>query len=273
MGIKEVVKSIKLMKVRGATATAIIGLKTLKDIAKKHGFGKEFNEAAKELESARPTAVVLHNSIKQIKKEKTVRSIDKTIYYLDNIDDVIAFKNYEIVKNGWVILTHCHSTAVVSLLTYARKKKIKFRVIVTETRPRYQGKITAKELEHAGINVTYITDSAAGEFINKINAMIVGCDAIRKEGVVNKIGTYPLAVLAHEEKVPVYFVGGKIKLDARRKFEIEERPVEEVLVRGLPGVKMDVKNPAFDITPWKYVTAVVTEKGILKPEKVKRMLR
>lgn len=273
MGVREVVKSIKSMKTRGATKTAIVGLKTLRDVAEKRGFGKEFNQAAKKLESARPTAVVMHNVIKQVKGEKTLEAIDKMVYYLANIDDIIAFKNHKIVEKGSTILTHCHSAAVVSLLSYARKKKIKFKVVVTETRPRYQGKITAKELEHAGIDVTYIIDAAAGEFINKIDAMVVGCDSIRKEGIVNKIGTYPLAVLAHEKKVPVYFVGGTIKLDIRKKFKIEERPEGEVLVRGLPGVEMDVKNPAFDITPWKYVTAVLTEKGSLKPDKIRRMLK
>ena len=135
-----------------------------------------------------------------------------------------------------------------------------FRVIVTETRPRMQGKITAKELLDAGIEVTYIVDSAASSFLDETNAVIMGTDAIRKEGIYNKIGSYMIALAAKKKGVPVYILGDTLKIDKRRSIKIEERPGNEVVdKRTLRGV--DVKNPTFDMTPWNLIDAVITERG------------
>lgn len=270
--LEKTVKDIKSMKIRSAREIATVALRTIRKITKKKRFGKEFKRACKLLVKARPTAVVLHNVIKTIEKEKSIETMDKLLYYLENIGNLIGFLNYKIIKNNSTILTHCHSRDVVDFLKITKEKGRKFNVIATETRPLYQGLITAKELSAARIPVTYIIDSAAGFFVKDINAMIFGCDAIRKEGIVNKIGTYPLAVLAKDNKIPVYFVGGTIKLDRRKKIIIEERSSEEIISRKkLRGTK--ICNPAFDITPWKYISAVITEKGILKSVQVKRMLK
>ncbi len=271
MGLENIVEDIKSMRIRGARSIAIAGLNALKVVAKKDGFGKSFNSASKRMVGARPTAVTLYNAVEKIKKGKTVDTIDEMIYYFENIGNVIGTVNYKLIKKYPTLLTHCHSGSVVDLLKVAKTKKIKFRVIVTETRPMWQGKITARTLVDADIPVVYIVDAAAGFYIKDVNAMIFGCDAIRKEGVVNKIGTYMLAVLAKENKVPVYFIGGLMKIDKRKKFVIEERDQSEVTKTEREG--FDVRNPAFDVTPWKYVTGIVTEKGILSPAKVKRMLR
>jgi len=103
-----------------------------------------------------------------------------------------------------------------------------------------------------------------------VDLVVVGSDAVRKNGVVNKVGTSLLALAAKENKKPFYVVASTIKFDRRKKFVVEERPGSEVY-KKIKGIK--IRNPAFDITDWKFVSAVVMEKGILKPEKVKRMLR
>lgn len=272
MSIERTVKDIKTMRVRGANVIAIAGLEALKKVAKKEGFGRKFNKACSLLTKARPTAVPLYNAIEIVKKEKKIESIERMIFYLENIGEVIGFVNFKIIKNNSTILTHCHSRDVIDFLRVVKGKRKKFDIIVTETRPLYQGIKTAKELSELDIPVTYIIDSAAGFFSKDIDLILSGCDAIRKEGVVNKIGTYSLAILAKESKIPLYFVGGTIKFDRRKKFVIEERSPEEIIKKGKLK-KCKVRNPAFDITPWKFVKGIISERGILKPGQVLRMLR
>jgi len=274
--LEKTINDIKVLKIQGARSIAIAGLKAIKEVVEKDGFGREFDRACKLLESSRPTAVALHNALESIKKKKTLEEVDRLIYYFENVASLIAFQNYKLIKNNSTILTHCHSSVVIELLKKAWENKIKFRVITTETRPLLQGKITAEELSERGIPVVYTDDVAFGHFWQmhkrKINVVLFGIDSIRKEGIVNKIGSYMLAVFAKENKIPVYFVGELLKIDRRKEIEIEERNPEEIIKqKELPKVK--IENAAFDITPWKYVTGVVTERGILKPEKIKRFLK
>jgi ribose 1,5-bisphosphate isomerase len=270
--VEKTTEDIKNLKIQGARSIAIAGLKSIKAIVEEYGFKQEFNTACKLLVSSRPTAVALYNAIQEIKKEKSLEKINKLIYYFENVGSLIAWHGYKLIKNNSTILTHCHSSSVVEIFKKAFEKKKKFEVIVTETRPLYQGEKTAKELSEAGIPVIYIDDSAPGHFIKQIDMLLLGIDSIRKEGIVNKIGSYMLSVMAKENKVPVYFIGEIMKLDRRKDFVIEERNPEEVIDPGkLPNVK--IENPAFDVTPWKYVTAVITEKGILKPKQILRMFK
>lgn len=270
--LEKTVKDIKTMKTRGATPTAIVALKVLKEISKKKGFGREFNDACKRLENARPTAVVIHNAIEMVKKKKTVESITDLIGYLETVGRTIGVRNHKLIKNNSIVLTHCHSTEVVWLLRTARENGRKFKVMVTETRPVYQGITTAKELTENYIEVVYIIDDAFGLYKDEIDMMIVGCDSIRSGGITNKIGTYPMAVFAKENNIPVYFVGSLIKLDKREKFIIEERSSKEI-IEPEKIKKCKIRNPSFDKTPLKYVTGVVTEKGVLKPKQILRMLK
>jgi len=270
--VERAVKDIKTMKAQGARTSALVGLRALKEVVKENGFGRDFESACNALESSRPTAVALHNAIEKIKKEKTLDIINRMIYYFENVAQLIASKGSNLIKNNFTVLTHCHSSVAIEIMKAAYKKKKKFRVIVTETRPLYQGERTARELSDAGLHVVYIDDSAPGFFIKDVDMVLMGTDAIRKEGIVNKIGSYMISVLAKENKVPVYFAGELMKLDRRKKIIIEERNPEEIIdPRKLPGVK--VENPAFDTTPWKYVTDIITERGILKPKKVLGLLK
>jgi ribose 1,5-bisphosphate isomerase len=275
--VKSAVKKIKSVEVQGAKQIALFGLRFLRGYARRHGFGKDFMAAARELEKARPTAVVLHNCLEIVRKEKTLKSIDELIANLKNFDYLLAAQGLrEFKKKEYVIMSHCHSGEALGVIKMLKRHGRKIKVITTETDPLEQGVKTAKELAKAKIHVTLIVDSAVGHFMKDVDMVMVGTDALRKEGVVNKIGTSLYAIAAKEYKKPVYIVGNSLKIDKREKFQIEERPADEVyreLVKPgrLTGVK--IRNPAFDITPWKYVTKVVTEAGRYTPKEIKNIIR
>ncbi len=267
--LKKLVKEIKEVKIQGAKAIAIESLKFLKSYARKKGFGKDFERICFLLESIRPTAVVLHNCIGRILMERKEEAIARLLKELKEVNLKLAKIGMKIFEKKSVVLTHCHSSEALSLIKYAwRKGKIK-EVYATKTEPLNQGIKTSKELAKEDIPVTLILDSAVGFFINNIDMVIVGCDAIRKEGIINKIGTYQISVLAKIHKKPFYVVGSTFKFDRRKKLKIEERPSKEIWKR-IKGVK--IRNPAFDLTPWENITALITEIGILKKKDVLKYL-
>lgn len=274
--LEKAIRDIKDVRVQGAKEIAIYGLEFLKDYARKHGFDLKFEAAAYFLEEARPTAVVLHNCIEIVKKKKRISTINRLIKDLKNYSRKIAKYSDRIIKNNWVIMTHCHSGEALAFIKHSwLKHKEKISVIATGTEPLEQGVKTAKELAAARIPVTIINYNAVGFFMKNVGAVIVGADALRKEGVVNKIGTSLLALAAKKSRKPFYVVANSLKIDKRKKFKIEERPAKEIYkkittAKNLRGIK--VRNPAFDITPWKYVTAVVTEKGVHTHSKILRWI-
>ena len=184
-----------------------------------------------------------------------------------------------LINDGDVILTHCNAGELATVeygtalgvVRAAWKQGKKIRVIATETRPLLQGaRLTAYELKRAGIPVTLITDSMVGYAMHKrlVNKVVVGADRIVQDAVVNKIGTFTIAVLAHEHGVPFYVAAPKSTFDLTRASTdviIEERKSSEVTHYGAQQVAAqgtDVLNPAFDITPLKYVSAIIHESGI-----------
>lgn len=274
--LNEVVRNIKNVKVQGAKQIAIYSLKFLKKFCKKYGFGKKFELTCKELEKTRPTAVVLHNCLEILKKDGSLKTIDRLIRELNGSTEKIAKIGSKLIKNNCKIMTHCHSGEALAIIKQAWKEGRKFLVIATETDPLEQGVKTAKELAKLKIPVTLITDSAVGYFMPFVNLVLVGSDAIRKEGIVNKTGTSILALAAKENKKPFYVAADTLKFDKRKKLIIEERSPKEVyreLIKPgkLKGVK--IRNPAFDLTKWKFVSKVITENGILKPIQILRFLR
>ncbi|MBI5061044.1 MAG: hypothetical protein HZB67_01920 [Candidatus Aenigmarchaeota archaeon] len=262
-----IVSDIKELKIQGARQIALESLKHLKKFAARNGFGAKFDHECSRLLAARPTAVVLYNVLKELDKDKTAKKIDFLIKALLGAEKKIADNCKAIFKKNMTVMTHCHSHEVVAALLASRKKIS--RVYVTETRPFYQGVMTARDLV-GKIPTTLIVDSAAGFYMHDIDAVFVGCDALRKEGVVNKIGTMPLAMTAAEFGKPVYVIGSSWKLDKRASIKIEMRNPREV---GRPIKGVEIKNPAFDVTPFKYIYSIVTEKGILKTKEILRDLR
>ncbi|NWG38212.1 S-methyl-5-thioribose-1-phosphate isomerase [Nitrososphaera sp.] len=275
--LENVVEEIKSVRVQGAKEIAIYGLKFLRDFAKEQGFDSKFDQVAELLKEVRPTAVVLHNCIEIIKKERKISSMDRLIGYLTKSSEKIGRYSDKVLRNNTTIMTHCHSGEALAFVKhYGLDHKRKVSVIATETRPLEQGVKTAKELARAKIPVTLILDSAMGHFMKDADMVVVGADALRREGVINKIGTCLLAFAAKHHGKPFYVVANVLKLDKRKDFTIEERPAAEIYrkmtsARNLRGIK--IRNPAFDITPWQYVTAVVTDEGIMKPSQLMRRLK
>ena len=190
----------------------------------------------------------------------------------------------ELLPDPATVITHCNAGALATvaygtalgLIRAAAEMGKRLHVLVDETRPRLQGAhLTAWELMQEGIGCTLIADNAAGHFLlrGQVDAVVFGVDRIAANGdVANKIGTYKLAVVAHENGVPVYCAAPlstiDLKLERGLDIPIEERSPEEVLYVGKERIApegMRAANPAFDVTPAKYITAIVTEVGVLRP--------
>ena len=246
---------------------------------------------------ARPTAVNLRWAVERMSLlvdamagkdvEETQRALKReseTILAEDiDINRKIGKNGQRLIPKKATILTHCNAGSLATggygtalgVVRAAHEAGKKGEVIADETRPWFQGlRLTAFELMEDGIPVTVITDNAAGSLMyqNKIDLVITGADRIAANGdVANKIGTYQVAVLAKENKIPFYVAAPLSTIDMSIKsgdmIPVEERQPREIShfrnhEIGPSGVK--TLNPAFDITPNKYVTAIITEKGIAK---------
>jgi methylthioribose-1-phosphate isomerase len=297
--VEQMAEAIKTLRVRGAPllgAAAGFGMALAayhSNAKTKENLLAELELAGKIIKRQRPTAVNLFWGVDRVlNKAKSVSGSVEEIKMLvieeaNKIADEDAIQNHAIGKNGSVliddgdtILTHCNAGELATVeygtalgvvrAAWEQGKKIK--VIADETRPLLQGaRLTTYELKRDGIPVTLITDNMAGYIMSKglINKVIVGADRIVQDAVFNKIGTYSVAVLAHEHKIPFYVAAPKSTFDLTCKaadVKVEERKPEEVSHIG--GVQVapngvNVMNPSFDPTPLKYVTAIITESRII----------
>jgi len=267
--LESFVKRIRSLNIQGAQEIAIESLKFLRSYGKTHGFGAKFASATKELEAVRPTAVAIHNCMEELRKEPSARTIEKILARIKSSAKLVA-ANAKFIKSGDVIMTHCHSGVTTNVLKHAWQSGKKISVIATKTEPKQQGIRTVHELAEAGIPVTLIADSAVSFYMPQVDYVLVGSDALRKEGNVNKIGSLNVALAAREFKKPYYVAASTLKLDGRKKVEIEMRPPEEIHP-PIKGVK--ILNPTFDITPWKFVSRIVTEKGVMTPGNLLKLMR
>jgi methylthioribose-1-phosphate isomerase len=297
----EVVSAIKCLAVRGAPAIGIAAaygtvLGALQIQAKSRTeFLDKLKIVTRNLAGSRPTARNLFWAIEQMeraaKNGEDIQAVKKALIeealkiHADQIesDRKMAEFGAALFKEGDTILTHCNTgplatggcgTALgVIKEAHARFKNI--QAVVDETRPLLQGaRLTAFELKKAGVPFTLITDSMAGSFmrLGKVNAVIVGADRIASNGdTANKIGTYSVAVLAKAHNIPFYvaapFSTVDLSLKSGDKIVIEERQPEEVtLIKSVRIAPEDIRvaNPAFDVTPHKYISAIITERGIIK---------
>jgi len=207
------------------------------------------------------------------------------------VNRVIGRNGARLIDDGDTVLTHCNAGALATVeygtalgvIRAAWEGGKKIDVIATETRPKLQGaRLTAYELKSEGIPFCLITDSMVGYVMSKglVDKTVVGADRIVCDAVVNKIGTYSIAVLAHEHRVPFYVAAPFSTFDLEHTAKdvvIEERNPDEVTCfssRRVAPSGTAVLNPAFDVTPMKYVTGVICEKGVFSPtELVKRFCR
>jgi len=279
--VDDVAFAIKDMVVRGAPAigaAAAYGLVLGKN---------NLNETAKQLRQTRPTAHDLFYAIDHMVCEmnKGKDALDTANKYVEDIIERckrIGENGEKLIKSDMKILTHCNAGALATVdygtalapLRLAHKNGKKIFVYADETRPRLQGLLTSWELKQEGIKHAVITDNAAGYFMKngEIDMAIVGADRIAKNGdFANKIGTYEKAVLAHENGIPFYVAAPVSTFDKNiddgSKIIIEERSRSELVEINGKTIMPDwtiVKNPAFDVTPAKYVTGYITEEGVIK---------
>lgn len=295
--------AIKDMIVRGAPAIGVaaamgVAIGAVKIKAKDmKGFKREFDKIAKLLASTRPTAVNLFWAIERMRRvaaeneglgveklKKRLVAEAKEIHRDDiEINRRIGRHGGGLLKKDSTVLTHCNAGALATagygtalgVIRGAMEAGKKIKVFADETRPFLQGaRLTAWELKKDNIDVTLITDNMAGHIMKKglIDAVVVGADRIAANGdVANKIGTYTVALLAREHGIPFYVAAPLSTIDLKIKhgdnIPIEERDSTEVThIKGrrIAPKGISVRNPAFDVTPNRLVTGIITEKGVVR---------
>lgn len=306
-----IAECIKRLSIRGAPAIGIASAMGIalgaQDIKADNfdEFMKNIRNIMDTMLSTRPTAVNIKWAIERIKvflnlhKDKPVSKlkdmlIDEANAILEEdiqINKAIGKWGAEFIKDGDTILTHCNAgslatggygTATAPMII-AKEQGKNIHVIVDETRPVLQGaRLTAWELMQSEIPVTLITDNTAGALMKKgiIDLVIVGTDRTTKNGdVANKIGTYSVAVLCKENKIPFYVAAPlssiDFSMDSGELIPIEERSPEEVTSiwgHRVAPEGVNVINLAFDVTPSEYVTAFFTEKGAFKPRDIRKLI-
>jgi len=298
---RDVVLAIKEMRVRGAPAIGVaaaygiaLGAQGIESSSKAEFFS-QFEQILQAFSASRPTAVNLFKAIGRMRK---IAATGSTITEMKEIliseakrihqEEIEASRRLsevgaELIKDGFTILTHCNAGPLATagygtalgVIKAAKEQGKGVSVIATETRPLLQGaRLTTWELRQENIPVTLVTDSMAGYFMHqgKVDCVIVGADRIATNGdVVNKIGTYALAVLAKENNIPFYVAAPSSTIDfslsSGDRVPIEERNPREVThIQGIPIAPEGVKaaNPAFDVTPHNYISTIITERGIIK---------
>ncbi len=306
-----VADAINTLKIRGAPAIGIaaaMGVALSAQDIKATSF-EEFTASLKPLMdtmiSTRPTAVNIRWAMDRI-KALMLKNRHQGVEALKNllVDEAKAILEEDIaanraignwgarfIKDGATVLTHCNAgalatggygTATAPVLV-AREQGKEVQVIADETRPVLQGaRLTTWELMQTGVPVTLITDNSAGALMKKgvIDLCIVGTDrTVRNGDVANKIGTYSVAVLAKENNIPFYVAAPLSSIDfsipSGEEIPIEQRPAEEVThICGHPVAPKGVRviNMAFDVTPARYISAIITEKGVFRPGDLKKLM-
>jgi methylthioribose-1-phosphate isomerase len=298
---RQVADAIKKLVVRGAPAigvTAAFGLALAAKASKAKHISElmtELDTAFKILQATRPTAVNLIWALERVMgKAKTAKTVDSAKRALTeearkmSEEDIRANRQMgangaRLFADGDVVLTHCNAGSLATVaygtalgvIRSAQESGKRLSVIATETRPVMQGaRLTAFELQHDGIDVSLIPDTAVGHMMAKgaIKRVIVGADRVLRTGhVFNKIGTYQVAILASRHKVPFYVAAPLSTFDfesSPKDVIIEERSSDEVTKVGRKRVApkgVRIFNPAFDMTPPELITGIITEKGVLKP--------
>ncbi|MEA3500418.1 MAG: S-methyl-5-thioribose-1-phosphate isomerase [Candidatus Marinimicrobia bacterium] len=293
----ETANAIKNMNVRGAGTIGIAAAYAMAQAFSEFSEKTKILKAKAEIESTRPTAqnlfystnlvyskAILSNNPKKMAWEIANNILKNDIHNSKLIGKIGA----ELIEDGFGILTHCNAgklaiqgygsaTAPIYLAFENGKKNI--FVFVDETRPRLQGsRLTAWELAYSKIPHAIIVDNAAGYYMQKkkIDIVFVGADRISVNGdVANKIGTYEKAVVAKENNIPFYVAAPSSTIDMKCKTgneiiieERESREVREVFGKQVANGKSKILNPAFDVTPAKYINGIITENGIFKPSEL-----
>lgn len=289
------VRDIRLLRVQGASHVRKAVVSAIKESVQQsraktaRQLRAELKKNMLLLAKARPTEpetrtalrIILKSAMKKLPLNELKKSIESECteyeYNRKKSMEAIAKIGARRLKNKPVIFTHCHSHTVEGILIELKRQKRLKHVFLTETRPRWQGRITATNLTKAGIPCTMVVDSAARSFIGKADAFLTGTDAVLANGaIVNKIGTSMISLAAKKAHVPHYAATSSYSFDPATFFgaqeKIEERPAGEVWEKKLKN--LNIRNPAFDVTEPELVQAIICEKGVFTPKRfVKQMAR
>lgn len=293
--VLETAEKISHLEIQGARNVAIAAINAIKQTAKrsktkqKDAFLNELMDAKAVLFVSRATEPLMRNAIRytiqsvKLSNKTNVTELKDfvsqvTTLFLERLErskDKIASVGSKRISNNSRVLTHCHSSTVTNLLRKAKLDGKKFEVICTESRPVFQGRLTAKELLDSGIKTTMIVDSAVRHFMNEIDFVVVGADAITSEGnIINKIGTSMVALAAKEARTPFYVATELLKFDpvtVLGDFEkIEERNPKEIW--NNPPHGLIVRNPAFDVTRRDFIHGIICEEGIMPPHSISELI-
>lgn len=293
----QVLKDIRSLKIQGAQNIAIAAVKTLTQKAKKSkaltktSFLHELKKAKTFLEATRPTEPAMRNALSyiinntpktkpnkvlQLKKQITDNA-EYTLNHLQGTRKLIAHHGQKLIKQPkktknkkpFIIYTHCHSSTVISIIKEAHFQGKNIIIHNTETRPRYQGRKTAKALASYKIPVKHYVDSGAKLAMENADLILFGMDAITDKFLYNKIGTEMFCEIATKRKIPIYFCTDSWKYDPTPHFgkheKIEQRDPKEVW-QDAPK-EVEIFNPAFEEIPAKYATGIISELGAFSHKK------
>ncbi len=298
---RQMIEAIKMLRIRGAPALGVaaaygivLGGQAIRT-DDRGPFLEQLDTVVQEIVASRPTAVNIawaadrmRRAIPQTGQASEIRSALSTEAAVILAEDItintaMGAHGAALIPDQSTVLTHCNAGSLATagfgtalgVLRAAKEQGKDLKVMATETRPLLQGaRLTAWELVQDGFSTTLITDSMVGHFLSlgRIDCVIVGADRIAMNGdVANKIGTYTIAVLAHENNVPFYVAAPTSTIDPAMEtgdaIPIEERAPEEVTqFRGIQTAPegVGVANPAFDVTPHRYISAIVTEHGVAR---------
>jgi ribose 1,5-bisphosphate isomerase len=294
--VQDTARRIKNLEIQGARSVAIAAIKAVENLAKqtkamtKSKFIEEISVAREVLFATRATEPLMRNAVRWImnqvdeSRENRVKKLAEIVssssrQFLEGLEgsiEKIAGIGAKRIRHNSVVLTHCHSSTATRLLERAAENGKTFKVVCTETRPLFQGRITAREMLRLGLETTMIVDSAARYFMNQVDLVIVGSDAITSEGnVINKIGTSIMALAAHEARTPFYVVSELLKFDPATAYgdyeKIEERSSTEIWKD--PPARLIIRNPAFDVTKRDYISGIICEEGIVSPHSIMEVIQ
>ncbi|MCP8313711.1 MAG: hypothetical protein H3Z53_04990 [archaeon] len=294
-------EDIKKGRIIGATSITIASLEAIKTYAasltlkEPVGFAKQLFNCCDLFSKEQPLNVPLMSTIQYLNhkmasaidknvdvealKKVVINSVASCIKSIKESIDKVGEVGAHLIDDGDVIMTHACSTTVLSMLVKAQQMGKKFEIIVTETRPEFHGRLLAMALADFGIPVTLIIDCAHRLFMEKTTKVFLGAVAISMKGdVLGKIGTSAIALAAHEARVGVYIAASIHKFILEFSFfdELSNTGMNPSIVFDMNEAKrlgIEVKNPAHDVTPHEYVRLIVTERGVIPPQKVSFIVR
>ncbi len=267
----KLIADIVALRIQGAEDVAREAIKGMARFAEERPRAS-LRKAADRLIATRPTEPMMRNAaayfLANAERQGASRVRDHLLAQFDAADRLIAAYAAGLVKENACYATHCHSSTVMAAFLEAKRLGKRFTVRNTETRPRFQGRITASELAAAGIPVIHSVDAAMRTELDGCAAVFLGADALLRDGsAANKIGSGLIAELAFSRRIPVFILASSWKYDERSpsgyEATLERRPPSEVWPDAPPRVS--VRNTAFEIVDARHITAIITELGIREP--------